>query len=108
MVAPPVPCGGIQFGQSPQFQLPRRATKYSLVWTHCVGQRSPPDTTRYEAGILIRGVSLQFLKTVILAAPISGILFGQALYGQAMGRNYGRSMVISQQGIAATSQVLAS
>ncbi len=30
------------------------------------------------------------------------------LHAQAQGRNYGRSMVISQQGIAATSQVLAS
>ena len=29
-------------------------------------------------------------------------------YGQVLGRNYGRSIVISQQGIAATSQVLAS
>ena len=29
-------------------------------------------------------------------------------YAQAIGRDYGRSMVISQQGIAATSQVLAS
>jgi gamma-glutamyltranspeptidase/glutathione hydrolase len=29
-------------------------------------------------------------------------------YGQVLGRNYGRSVVISQQGIAATSQVLAS
>ncbi len=30
------------------------------------------------------------------------------IYGQVLGRNYGRSIVISQQGIAATSQVLAS
>ena len=30
------------------------------------------------------------------------------VYGQVLGRNYGRSIVISQQGIAATSQVLAS
>src|ERR1700679_506273 len=30
------------------------------------------------------------------------------MYGQVLGRNYGRSTVISQQGIAATSQVLAS
>ena len=30
------------------------------------------------------------------------------LYAQVLGRNYGRSIVISQQGIAATSQVLAS
>src|SRR5580658_6852300 len=30
------------------------------------------------------------------------------LYPQVLGRNYGRSIVISQQGIAATSQVLAS
>ena len=30
------------------------------------------------------------------------------MYGQVLGRNYGRSIVISQQGIAATSQVLAS
>lgn len=33
---------------------------------------------------------------------------GTCLFGQARGRNYGRSMVISQQGIAATSQTLAS
>src|SRR5258708_33732189 len=31
-----------------------------------------------------------------------------ALYPQTVGRNYGRSMVITQQGIAATSQTLAS
>jgi gamma-glutamyltranspeptidase / glutathione hydrolase len=30
------------------------------------------------------------------------------MYGQVLGRNYGRSIVISRQGIAATSQVLAS
>src|SRR5271168_4338852 len=37
------------------------------------------------------------------------IFFGMPLvYGQVLGRNYGRSIVISQQGIAATSQVLAS
>jgi gamma-glutamyltranspeptidase/glutathione hydrolase len=30
------------------------------------------------------------------------------MYGQVLGRNYGRSIVISQQGIVATSQVLAS
>ncbi len=36
-------------------------------------------------------------------------LFAMPLvYGQVLGRNYGRSIVISQQGIAATSQVLAS
>jgi len=36
-----------------------------------------------------------------------GLLLSAALSGQ-LGRNYGRSMVITQQGIAATSQVLAS
>jgi len=46
---------------------------------------------------------LQFLKAAVVGAAISA-----SLYAQAMGRNYGRSMVISQQGIAATSQVLAS
>ena len=35
-------------------------------------------------------------------------LAASAIYGQALGRSYGRSMVISQRGIAATSQVLAS
>jgi gamma-glutamyltranspeptidase / glutathione hydrolase len=30
------------------------------------------------------------------------------MFGQGQGRNYGRSMVITQQGIAATSQTLAS
>jgi len=44
---------------------------------------------------------------------LSGILgfslfFMPITYGQVLGRNYGRSIVISQQGIAATSQVLAS
>jgi gamma-glutamyltranspeptidase/glutathione hydrolase len=44
---------------------------------------------------------------------ISGILglsvfIMPLMYGQVLGRNYGRSIVISQQGIAATSQVLAS
>jgi gamma-glutamyltranspeptidase / glutathione hydrolase len=34
--------------------------------------------------------------------------FMSILYPQVLGRNYGRSIVISQQGIAATSQVLAS
>ena len=46
---------------------------------------------------------MQFLKAAVASAAISA-----SLYAQAMGRNYGRSMVISQQGIAATSQVLAS
>src|SRR3984957_17698145 len=36
------------------------------------------------------------------------VFFMSTLYGQVLGRNYGRSIVISQQGIAATSQVLAS
>jgi gamma-glutamyltranspeptidase / glutathione hydrolase len=35
-------------------------------------------------------------------------LAASAIYGQALGRSYGRSIVISQRGIAATSQVLAS
>ena len=35
-------------------------------------------------------------------------LAASVIYGQALGRSYGRSMVISQRGIAATSQVLAS
>src|SRR5215472_8232002 len=41
------------------------------------------------------------LVALTLASTPAGPAFGQ-------GRNYGRSMVISQQGIAATSQVLAS
>ena len=36
------------------------------------------------------------------------VFFMSTLYPQVLGRNYGRSIVISQQGIAATSQVLAS
>jgi gamma-glutamyltranspeptidase/glutathione hydrolase len=36
------------------------------------------------------------------------VLIMPLVYGQVLGRNYGRSVVISQQGIAATSQVLAS
>jgi len=36
------------------------------------------------------------------------VFFMSILYPQVLGRNYGRSIVISQQGIAATSQVLAS
>jgi gamma-glutamyltranspeptidase/glutathione hydrolase len=45
-----------------------------------------------------------------LASSILGLsVFIMPLsYGQVLGRNYGRSIVISQQGIAATSQVLAS
>src|ERR1700691_1146273 len=41
---------------------------------------------------------------------VSAIIFFvmPLMYGQVLGRNYGRSIVISQQGIAATSQVLAS
>src|SRR6476646_7397111 len=37
-----------------------------------------------------------------------GAVFLALATAQAQGRNYGRSLVISQQGIAATSQVLAS
>ncbi len=55
-------------------------------------------------------------KTSRTARPvcfISGILGLAALvmplsYGQVLGRNYGRSLVISQQGIVATSHTLAS
>jgi gamma-glutamyltranspeptidase / glutathione hydrolase len=36
------------------------------------------------------------------------VFFMPLVFGQVLGRNYGRSTVISQQGIAATSQVLAS
>jgi gamma-glutamyltranspeptidase / glutathione hydrolase len=36
------------------------------------------------------------------------VFFMPLAFGQVLGRNYGRSVVISQQGIAATSQVLAS
>jgi len=45
-----------------------------------------------------------------LAFSILGlsVLVMPLAYGQVLGRNYGRSIVISQQGIAATSQVLAS
>ena len=46
----------------------------------------------------------RFLIFIIASAPV----VTSALLAQAIGRNYGRSMVISQQGIAATSQVLAS
>src|SRR5579862_7710950 len=41
------------------------------------------------------------ITPLLIALTLAGSAFGQ-------GRNYGRSMVISQQGIAATSQVLAS
>jgi gamma-glutamyltranspeptidase/glutathione hydrolase len=41
-----------------------------------------------------------FLGLLVFTMPLS--------YGQVLGRNYGRSIVISQQGIVATSQVLAS
>ena len=41
------------------------------------------------------------LTPLVIALSLASSAFGQ-------GRNYGRSMVISQQGIAATSQVLAS
>ena len=47
------------------------------------------------------------MSQVALAVGLSliGCSFSQA---QAIGRNYGRSMVLSQEGIVATSQVLAS
>ncbi len=49
---------------------------------------------RFETGhLIILGLSL-------FCMPLAN--------GQVLGRNYGRSIVISQQGIAATSQVLAS
>jgi gamma-glutamyltranspeptidase/glutathione hydrolase len=44
----------------------------------------------------------------MLRISVLCLLALSALHAQTMGRNYGRSMVISQQGIAATSQVLAS
>jgi gamma-glutamyltranspeptidase / glutathione hydrolase len=45
----------------------------------------------------------------VLSAILGLFAFVMPLvYGQVLGRNYGRSIVISQQGIAATSQVLAS
>ena len=47
------------------------------------------------------------MQNTIRAAWIS-VLFVAALEAQTLGRNYGRSMVISQEGIVATSQVLAS
>jgi len=46
---------------------------------------------------------------IALILPILGVRLGAEADGFAgMGRNYGRSMVVSQQGIVATSQVLAS
>ena len=39
---------------------------------------------------------------------LAALAIAASLSAQAVGRNYGRSMVISQQGIAATSQVMAS
>src|ERR1700676_3749986 len=51
---------------------------------------------------LARSVSFLLIALIFLATPfLSTPLFGQ-------GRNYGRSQVITQQGIAATSQTLAS
>ena len=44
-------------------------------------------------------------RAALLLSCVAAALYAQ---GQGMGRNYGRSMVISQQGIVATSQVLAS
>ncbi len=44
-------------------------------------------------------------RAALLLCCVAAALYAQ---GQGMGRNYGRSMVISQQGIVATSQVLAS
>jgi gamma-glutamyltranspeptidase / glutathione hydrolase len=49
----------------------------------------------------------QRLKLVFSILGLS-IFLMPLVYGQVLGRNYGRSIVISQQGIAATSQVLAS
>jgi len=50
------------------------------------------------------------MSNVLRVASVASVaLFSLgAVYAQAPGRNYGRSMVISRQGIAATSQVLAS
>src|SRR6478752_5599716 len=47
------------------------------------------------------------MSNVLRVASVALFSLG-AVYAQAPGRNYGRSMVISRQGIAATSQVLAS
>jgi hypothetical protein len=47
------------------------------------------------------------MSQVVLAVGLSLIACGLS-QAQAIGRNYGRSMVISQEGIVATSQVLAS
>jgi gamma-glutamyltranspeptidase / glutathione hydrolase len=48
------------------------------------------------------------LSAVILNIWGLSVFIMPLAYGQVLGRNYGRSIVISQQGIAATSQVLAS
>src|SRR6202040_724065 len=50
------------------------------------------------------GHRLRFLSTIVGF----WVSIMPLMYGQVLGRNYGRSIVISQQGIAATSQVLAS
>jgi len=44
----------------------------------------------------------------LLSVPALLVFMVPSTYPQVLGRNYGRSIVISQQGIAATSQVLAS
>ena len=46
--------------------------------------------------------------TQLTRTSLATLAIAASLSAQAVGRNYGRSMVISQQGIAATSQVLAS
>jgi gamma-glutamyltranspeptidase/glutathione hydrolase len=53
----------------------------------------------------VAGNPAEKMRTILL---IAGTLLGSIGLHAQQGRNYGRSMVISQQGIAATSQVLAS
>jgi gamma-glutamyltranspeptidase / glutathione hydrolase len=51
---------------------------------------------------------LRLLFSVVFSILGLSVFSMSLLYPQVLGRNYGRSIVISQQGIAATSQVLAS
>ncbi len=52
-------------------------------------------------------ISIKTFTRIVCIALVGLIRLFVAVYGQ-LGRNYGRSMVIAQQGIAATSQTLAS
>src|SRR5689334_17743698 len=60
----------------------------------------------YEDGEL----TLNRLRSEVFSGSLRVVFIGMAvcMMANAQGREYGRSMVISQQGIVATSQVLAS